>query len=92
MVMNRFDNGDVVLQYLLTISVFFRWSKTLPTHFLSAFKYLFFVQIVITYTCTMNERKSQQTHTPHTSTLLENTAHYAYHNMKGGIGQSGSKS
>ena len=42
MVRDRFYNGGVVLQYLLTISVFFRRS-TLLTHFLNAFKYLFFV-------------------------------------------------
>ena len=43
MVRDRFYNGGVVLQYLLTISVFFHPSKTLLTHFLSAFGYLIFV-------------------------------------------------
>ena len=43
MVRNCFYNGGVVLQYLLTISVFFRRSKTLLTYFLGAFEYLFFV-------------------------------------------------
>ena len=40
-----FYNGVVVLQYLVTISVFFRRSKTLLTHFLSAYECLFFVTI-----------------------------------------------
>ena len=43
MVRDCFYNGGVVLQYLLTISVFFRRSKTLLTYFLGAFEYLFFV-------------------------------------------------
>ena len=43
MVRDCFHNGGVVLQYLLTTSVFFRRSKTLMTQFLGAFEYLVFV-------------------------------------------------